>query len=673
MLRMPGRGPRAWVLAGSAAVALSCGGIAAAGASAACPNEQVRSETGSAHLPDCRAYERVSPAYKDGGHLDGLGGDAASFLVESLGAFAETESDQYRGGSSQGAAYDLVRFPTGWSAMALDPTAAQFARVRFLDARSDYGASLWELDPGDGIARLYARRAGTFVPVGPETPTAPAEEATQYVGASRDLGHAYFSVNTFVLWPGDTTLPGPGTTSLYEYTGTGNSEPKLVAVENEGALASNLEAHLIGQCGSDLGGKSSGTRYNAVSADGRTAYFTVVQGGCTETVAGKVLTGTGPPVNEVYARLNAATTVSISQPSKEACEACDTTTGLQSARYEGASEDGSKGFFTTGQSLLPGTAGRNLYQYDFNKSTGPGHPNGRVVLASAGDATVSTPTANVQGVVRISEDGSHVYFVATGALTHKPNSSGASAHEGADNLYLFERDAAFPQGRTAFIGVVARSQAECEEEEELGLEEVCAADKRLWSEGDQERPAASTPDGRYLVFVTSVDLTPDDTSRVGQLFRYDAQTGALARISVPSSPVESEDGNTSLESDVPGIVAPSFNITSSARGGANALTMSANGAYVFFQSAKRLAPSAVEGDVNVYEYHEGSLSLITDGHDGARYREEPVVSLLGTDESGSDVFFKTADPLVGQDTDTNADVYDARIGGGFPAPAIAAE
>jgi hypothetical protein len=561
----------------------------------------------------------------------------------------------------------------GWRPLALDPSAALFPAVTFLDASGDYGASLWELTEAEGASwALYRREAdGTFVEVGPETPPTPAaEQPVQYRGASRDLAHAYLLVKDASDWPGDTTIGSTGD-SLYEYSGTGNSEPKLVAVENEGPLASNREARLLGQCGSDLGGLGAGTRYNAVSAAGGTAYFTVARGGCTATHGGKVLTGTGPPVNEVYARLNGAATVTISEPSKAACEACNTSTGLASARYEGASEDGSKAFFSTAQSLLPGTAGRNLYEYDSDSPTGTAHPDGRIVLASAGDTTVSHPTANVQGVVRVSEDGSHVYFVATGVLTHTPNSVGASAQEGADNLYLFERDAAFPEGRTAFIGIVAPSHAECEEDEVAGLEEVCFSDEKLW--GGEESPAAITPDGRYLVFVTSVDLTADDTSRVGQLFRYDALTGGLARISVPNSPGESEDGNTSLESDVPSIASPGFGHQMPARRGAESLTMSANGAYVFFQSAKRLTPTAVEGDVNVYEYHEGRVSLITDGHDGSTYREEPVVGLLGTDESGSDVFFKTADPLVGQDTDTNADVYDARIGGGFPAPAPGVE
>jgi hypothetical protein len=36
--------------------------------------------------------------------------------------------------------------------------------------------------------------------------------------------------------------------------------------------------------------------------------------------------------------------------------------------------------------------------------------------------------------------------------------------------------------------------------------------------------------------------------------------------------------------------------------------------------------------------------------------------------TGSDIFFSTHTRLVGQDTDSLRDVYDARVGGGFPAP-----
>jgi hypothetical protein len=44
------------------------------------------------------------------------------------------------------------------------------------------------------------------------------------------------------------------------------------------------------------------------------------------------------------------------------------------------------------------------------------------------------------------------------------------------------------------------------------------------------------------------------------------------------------------------------------------------------------------------------------------------VWLIGATPSGSDVFFTTADPLVPGDTDTQVDIYDARVDGGFPAP-----
>jgi hypothetical protein len=43
--------------------------------------------------------------------------------------------------------------------------------------------------------------------------------------------------------------------------------------------------------------------------------------------------------------------------------------------------------------------------------------------------------------------------------------------------------------------------------------------------------------------------------------------------------------------------------------------------------------------------------------------------LASISESGSDIFFFTRTELVGQDRDQLTDVYDARIDGGFPAPA----
>jgi hypothetical protein len=56
------------------------------------------------------------------------------------------------------------------------------------------------------------------------------------------------------------------------------------------------------------------------------------------------------------------------------------------------------------------------------------------------------------------------------------------------------------------------------------------------------------------------------------------------------------------------------------------------------------------------------VSAISDGH------STTGSSLGSTTPSGNDVFFTTEDQLVPQDTDGYDDIYDARVGGGFPAP-----
>jgi hypothetical protein len=111
---------------------------------------------------------------------------------------------------------------------------------------------------------------------------------------------------------------------------------------------------------------------------------------------------------------------------------------------------------------------------------------------------------------------------------------------------------------------------------------------------------------------------------------------------------------------------------------------SANGDYAFFETSSALVPQdqngEVEADVNVgapsndvYEWRragvdgcahiQGCVSLISPGTDGV------LVALIGTTPSGHDVFFTTHSQLVPGDKDSSGDVYDARIGGGFPTPA----
>ena len=60
----------------------------------------------------------------------------------------------------------------------------------------------------------------------------------------------------------------------------------------------------------------------------------------------------------------------------------------------------------------------------------------------------------------------------------------------------------------------------------------------------------------------------------------------------------------------------------------------------------------------------GKVAVVTGA--GSGIGRASAVELLGTDSTGANVFFYTEDQLVPQDTDTQLDLYDARIGGGFP-------
>ena len=274
--------------------------------------------------------------------------------------------------------------------------------------------------------------------------------------------------------------------------------------------------------------------------------------------------------------------------------------------------------------------------------------------------------------MRVSGDGSRVYFVARGVLTGEADPVGAAPQSGADNLYVYDTDT----GRMAFIGDL------CSDAETSGLvsdslcprdlnsktpEEKGLNDLQDWQAKD-ERPAdvnSCKPDlceaGRFFVFASYAHLTPDDTSGVAQIFEYDAKAATLVRVSVGQAGF-GNNGNTSLES--PRIAFPSY--TDNQNPAPQLTTVSADGAYVVFQSNDALTPRAAAGYGNVYEYHDGEVSLISDGQDrSSGITGGSSTSLLGMDESGIDIFFTTADQLVPQDGDTQVDVYDARIDGGI--------
>ncbi len=643
-------------------------------------------ETTGAGLPDGRAYEMVTPSVKNGAlintaTLPSISEDGSRVILTSLQCLAGAESCTAVLGR-EGQPYLFSRTSSGWMMAALAPAATRYAPSTAWLANADTGDALFSMATAPAFEDDWYTHepGGSFEDVGPGNPPSAGRLGPRFIDslvhpvATADLSHLVWmaTAEPVYLWPFDGTISDGGN-SVYEYAGAGNSQPVMVGVT--GPAGSH---DLVDACGTEISG--SDEKPGALSADGRTVFFTALSGGpgwgggCFGTGANA---GTFVPVNELFARIEGSRTASISERSPLECTAATGCAGspASKANFEGASEDGSKVFFTSTQRLTDSASednnprdtglgtgcdgttavnGCNLYEYDF------ANPVGRNLLsASAGDSSGGGP--RVQGVMALSADGSHVYFVARGVLTGVANDQGQIAQDGSENLYVFERDAAFPAGHVAFVASLPES------------------DSGEWGSGPLH--ADVSPDGRFLVFTSHGRLTADDRSTSGgaQVFMYDAQTGALTRVSVGNDGFN-DNGNAGVGN---AYVVPPVNFANQAGPERRDPTMSNDGSFVFFMSPIALTPGAIDdvrtdtteqGEAlyaqNVYEYHQGHVYLISDGRDVSSdslfacandQGDLSSVCLIGTDATGANVFFTTADPLVAADTDTQLDFYDARI------------
>jgi hypothetical protein len=686
------RGTRGWVWGGCsllrcgvlAGVAVCwlvfVGGALGAGDATTAPGEVCPNEASPgfrSSLPDCRAYELVTPVYKQGfeAEVEAISEDGTRVNIQSLGVFAGLEG----GDRNEGAYYQLSRSSSGWEVSPLSLASSVFPTQVLAAASPDLSKTLFSARTAEESAladNFYLREAnGATVEVGPlfspaVTAGPPAGEfdnfekqLTRYVDASGDLSHVFYRMARPIpendAWPGDSTV---GQESLLEYSGAGNSEPELVGVKQgpEEAKAKPSEhPALVSTCGTALGSLGSQDVYNAVSANGASVFFTAV---APPFECGSPL-GVGPEVNELYARLGGRETVAVSEPSAAQCEAC--LTGVKApAEFEGASEDGSKVFFMTDQELLSGAKGSSLYEYDFDNPV-----KEEVLTVSVGSAA-----PEVQGVARVSEDGSHVYFVARGVLSSEPDRSLPVGRQvalaGGDNLYVFERDATHPAGRVAFIAMLCSGLEESGALLGVAQCQSSNSDAEDWQQSDI-RPVQATPDGRFLVFQSTAELSEGDTSSKPQIFEYDALTGEVVRVSRGASndqPIGTESANLYGSR----ILAQGYaNATSPAEAG-RVLAVSADGSRVVFTSKGALTVGAELGTsgrnplASEYEY-ESSVAAGGSIGDGDVYLiAPPGPPEPQLDASGEDVFFRLALSLVPEDSDTQFDLYDARVDGGFP-------
>ena len=400
---------------------------------------------------------------------------------------------------------------------------------------------------------------------------------------------------------------------LYDYATGREGPPVPVTVEPDGAPCA-------GSSGEVRDPAFPGSK--GVSSDGSTVIFT-----CGKQIFARIDNGEA-----------GAHTVAISEPSAADCSACDTSAGVRTeATYDGMSPDGSKVFFTTTQPLLGADTSANVYEYDLDApQASPEDPDGRLIHVSGG--AWGTGGAQVGSLVALSEDGSHVYFTSPGVSERRRERSGSVPGRRRRELLRVRAGRAVPS-RAPFV----HSDRPTRPRTGIRLD-------------DARRPV--------LCVREPLDLTPGDTSTAVQVFEYDAQTGVLVRCSIGQDGFN-DNGNT----DSFGVSIPFGRAVSD------------NGEYVAFESADGLTPGALNGLAttntengdtiyfeNVYEYHDGSVYLISDGQDTLDCRGHLVRQSLWGCRHRGDIFFTTADQLVPQDLDTEVDLYDARIDGGFPPP-----
>ena len=371
-----------------------------------CPNAQYRTGA-SAHLPDCRAYEMVSPPNKNGGDVMAdstrtrARADGNMVGYSSLVGFGDTK------GMGVGGEYLARRTATpatnGWATDPITPAQPALTYVAAISGTSRSSMSSRWTSPGGCIGRLgrwtvsmpaIKQDRQPLPPRGPldtgsgrdtllteaSSPLDPSLNEVAYSGSTPDLGHAIFE--SAAALTADAPLSGR---KLYETTPAGVTR----LVSRIPASGTSCDDDNGPACVASNGrtGPANGLKFRMISDNGSRIFFQAPVSP-NPTIGGSV-----------YMRENATTTVQLNASEKTTPEA------PLPARLWTASTDGSRVFFTTSEGLVDGddNNGPDLYMYD--TEGGPGSHLTRI--SHRADPTAPTGVATVIGASR---DGRYVYF-----------------------------------------------------------------------------------------------------------------------------------------------------------------------------------------------------------------------------------------------------------------------
>ncbi len=663
-----------------------------------CPNAAFRIGA-SANLPDCRAYEMVSPVDKNGGDiftntLQSYKQEKSEFAVadetgqrmifSSLRAFSEAE------GAPFGNQYLATRVEgSGWSTKAISPprnTVSFYpvggsATLNTYKLFSEDLCSGWLLQdspvalaPGapDQTGTLYRRdlcsggfeASSSVAP--PNFPFKPLNSLyyPEVQGASADSANTVFRADDALTSGACSTA---GIFQVYETLGGGQLQ--LVSVLPSGSSAAGLpscEQSSAGTAQGSTGEFREDSTAGAVSKDGERIYWTT---GGTEPYNPAVTNdGQGDQPGAIYLRDNAREEESKHNGSgkctqgTKACtyEVSGLASGTERARFLAGSADGARAFFTIGF-----TGSEELYEFEATEEKN-------------GLSTVATRLAKgFEGFMGASKDGRRAYFVSTET---QPAWGGGTA--GQDNLYFYEKG-----GDPRFVTELSGLDV-------FGNSVLSSSLPSPVSPVPLQRTSRVSPDGLHAAFLSTASLTGFDNTDAesgepdAEAYLYDASAdggqGKLVCASCnatgarPAGRQIAFNGNEESVKLRAAAVIPGW--SSQTRG---SRVLSDNGKRLFFTSFDPLVLRDTNGRADVYEWQavssreeclsppmqgelflsesSGCISLISSG------QSPQDTELIDATPEGKDVFFATSSSLVPQDPGL-VDVYDARVDGGFAPP-----
>lgn len=411
---------------------------------------------------------------------------------------------------------------------------------------------------------------------------------------------------------------------LYEWA---DGQLHLVNVLPDNVMAAEGAALGSGRMLNPLGavGQTAPNVSNAISADGRKVFWSSEETGHS------------------YARIDGERTLVL--PGPNSCKE-SIALALRSC-FLTASADGTKVLLSDGQ----------IYVL-----------NG-VETAYVPTVDLSATKGGFDGILGAAADLSHVYFIDSAILTgNQQNTNKEQAAAGQPNLYVYDN------GTTGFIGTLLEGDSapiEGEGDNAFGP----AGKFGAWKASPMSRTAQVTNDGRFLAFMSLARLTGYDNSAAGggscgsfggpvcfEVFSYSADTGTLTCVSCnPSGQRPLGRSNLSLlraGDSSSSVLAQPGNLSRAGEG------------RVFFESQDVLSAQDTNGNVqDVYEWEplgigtctepDGCVTLISSG------RSTNGSMFVDSDPDGRNAFFITRQQILSRDKDSQLDLYDARIDGGF--------